>query len=152
MRDGIMVNVTEFKGEFRFLSNFWPAGVKGPDGRVHATVEHAYQAFKSLDPKVWAAIRAMPNPGAVKTYAATMRARPDWADVRVGIMAGLLRQKFAPGSQLAAQLLAIDGTIEEGNTWGDTFWGVSLHTFQGENRLGEMLMAIRSELRAAGRD
>ena len=142
-----MVNVVEFKGEFRFLSNFWPVEVQGPGGRVYASVEHAYQASKSLESRVWREIAALPNGGAAKSYARTMDVRADWHAVRLGIMDALLRQKFAPGGELAARLLAIDGTIEEGNTWDDTFWGISLHTFEGENQLGRLLMAIRDELR-----
>ena len=146
-----MVNVVEFKGEFRFLSNFWPIEVQGPGARAYASVEHAYQASKSLDTRVWREIAALPNAGAAKSYSRAMEVRPDWADVRLGIMEALLRQKFAPGGELAARLAAIDGTIEEGNTWGDTFWGISLHTFEGENHLGRLLMALRAELRGPAR-
>jgi len=32
----------------------------------------------------------------------------------------------------------------EGNTWGDTFWGVS--GVIGQNNLGKILMKIREEL------
>jgi ribA/ribD-fused uncharacterized protein len=142
-----MVNVVEFKGEYRFLSNFWPAMVSGPGGRVYPTVEHAYQASKSLDPSVWSEVRALPGAGSAKNYGRHIDVRPDWNAVRLGIMESLLRQKFAPGSELAARLVAIDGTIEEGNSWGDTFWGISLHTFEGENHLGRLLMDIRDELR-----
>src|SRR5579859_7314324 len=40
--------IAEFQGEYRFLSNFWPAAVKGPSGLWYASVENAYQASKSL--------------------------------------------------------------------------------------------------------
>jgi predicted NAD-dependent protein-ADP-ribosyltransferase YbiA (DUF1768 family) len=75
--------------------------------------------------------------------------RIDWPQVRLGIMDDLLRQKFAAGSELATMLVAIDGHIAEGNSWGDTFWGVDLVTGEGENNLGRLLMTIRDELRAA---
>lgn len=53
-----------------------------------------------------------------------MRRRPDWEDVKVDIMLGLLRQKFQH-PELGAKLLATgDAYLVEGNTWGDTFWGV----------------------------
>jgi predicted NAD-dependent protein-ADP-ribosyltransferase YbiA (DUF1768 family) len=74
----------------------------------------------------------------------------DWPHVRLGIMERLLRQKFTPGSELAAMLSAVDGAIWEGNAWGDTFWGVDLATGEGENNLGRLLMAIRDELRSHG--
>jgi ribA/ribD-fused uncharacterized protein len=141
-----MINVAEFQNEHRFLSNFWPARVRGPGNRIYATVEHAYQASKSLDHAIWKEIAALPNPGAAKRYSRSMVVRDGWKSVRLGIMKKLLRQKFSPRSELAASLLAIDGIIEEGNRWGDTFWGIDLCTGEGENNLGRLLMAIRDEL------
>jgi predicted NAD-dependent protein-ADP-ribosyltransferase YbiA (DUF1768 family) len=34
----------------------------------------------------------------------------------------------------------------EGNSWGDSFWGVSLDTGMGTNHLGRILMDIRDQL------
>lgn len=38
-----------------------------------------------------------------------------------------------------------DAELIEGNHWGDTFWGVCNGV--GQNNLGKLLMAIRSENR-----
>lgn len=43
--------ISEFQGQYRFLSNFWPAVVQ-LDGIYYPTVEHAYQAAKTLQP-IW---------------------------------------------------------------------------------------------------
>lgn len=145
------MDVVTFRDEYRFLSNFWPARVRGPGRRIYATVEHAYQASKSLDRVVWKEIAALPAPGAAKKYSRAMAVRADWPQVRLGIMDDLLRQKFAPCSELAAMLVAIDGRIAEGNGWGDRFWGVDIATGEGENNLGRLLMAIRDELRGVAR-
>jgi len=61
-------------------------------------------------------------------------------------MHGLLQQKFKHGSPLA-DLLLKTGTqdLVEGNTWGDTFWGVCRG--KGKNHLGRLLMLVRQELR-----
>ncbi len=40
--------IREFKGEFRFLSNFFPSRIYH-DGIEYPTVEHAFQAAKTLD-------------------------------------------------------------------------------------------------------
>ena len=40
--------INEFQGDYRFLSNFHPAEVE-MDGIKYPSVEHAYQAAKSLD-------------------------------------------------------------------------------------------------------
>ena len=39
-----------------------------------------------------------------------------------------------------------------GNTWGDTCWGVDLRTGQGENHLGRILMKVREELAGSGQE
>jgi predicted NAD-dependent protein-ADP-ribosyltransferase YbiA (DUF1768 family) len=39
-----------------------------------------------------------------------------------------------------------DEEIREGNTWGDTYWGIC-HGI-GFNHLGEIIMKIRTELNA----
>jgi len=62
-------------------------------------------------------------------------------------MEKLVRIKFQ-NPEMREKLLATgDVEIEEGNTWGDTFWGVDLETGEGENRMGKILMKIRSELK-----
>ena len=40
--------IKEFQGQYRFLSNFWPAPVTF-EGRTYPTVENAYQAAKITD-------------------------------------------------------------------------------------------------------
>ncbi len=49
-----------------------------------------------------------------------------------------------------AFLLATDDAVlQEGNRWGDRFWGVDLATGIGENQLGQVLMRKRRALREA---
>lgn len=70
---------------------------------------------------------------------------PDFDLIKVEIMRDLLEQKFYPGSDLAGQLMSTGFVdIIEGNTWGDTFWGVCRG--KGENHLGKLLMKIRENL------
>ena len=33
--------------------------------------------------------------------------------------------------------------LQEGNNWGDRYWGVDLKTGYGENRLGRIIMKVR---------
>ena len=67
--------------------------------------------------------------------------------VRLDIMENVVRAKFMQNPYLAARLVAT-GTmpLEEGNRWGDTFWGVDVRTGKGENNLGKILMKVRKEL------
>jgi len=138
--------IASFQGDYRWLSNFWPAEVK-LDGIVYPTVEHAYQAAKTLSYVARQAILKQPTPGMAKRAAKLLSVREDWHDISMSVMEDLLRQKFQ-NPELKAKLLATgDEELVEGNTWGDRFWGV--YQGQGENRLGKLLMKIRSDLKLA---
>lgn len=138
------IGIYGFADEFAFLSNFYPCEVLF-DGVCYSTVEHAYQAAKTLDPEQRAMIQQLQWPGQAKRAGRSVTMRPDWDSIKVDVMRELLIQKFAPNSVLAQMLLATeDYHIEETNTWGDTFWGVCHGV--GENVLGELLMEIRADL------
>ena len=54
------------------------------------------------------------------------------------------QSKFRGDIDLRSLLVATgDRELIEGNTWGDTFWGVDKNTGQGENHLGRILMELR---------
>lgn len=60
-------------------------------------------------------------------------------------MAEILEAKFRSRTDLAGRLLATGHVIlVEGNTWGDTYWGVC--GGRGQNRLGILLMQLREKL------
>lgn len=143
------INVRVMQGKFSFLCNFYPCLVIGPGDLTYDTVEAAYQAGKSLDPKDWKRFQRAVSPGAAKALGQKVQMRPDWDEVKFAHMEGLLRQKFARGSKLAKMLTAITGTIEEGNTWNDRIWGIDLNSGIGENHLGRLLMHIRDDLNAS---
>lgn len=69
--------------------------------------------------------------------------RADWEAIKFATMEGLLRRKFRHADLRAMLVATGDAELIEGNTWGDRVWGVCGGT--GENRLGKMLMQIRSE-------
>lgn len=138
------MDILEFQGEYRWLSNFWPSPVI-LDGVTFPTVENAYQAAKTH--------RAQREPfrhctaGQAKKLGRTVKMRVDWEQVKVFIMRSLINQKFAPNTDLAEKLKATgDKKIVEGNYWNDTFWGVCKG--RGQNILGLLLMERRSFLQA----
>ena len=145
-----MIKITEFQGTYRFLSNFWKLD-RGVvlDGLLYPTVEHAYVAAKTIDPAERERVLVCEKPGQAKRLGRTFTLRDDWEEVRLGIMEDLLRQKFTNnGGYLRDKLLQTRNAIlEEGNHWGDHFWGVCDGV--GENHLGKILMKIRGELLAA---
>lgn len=136
--------IHKFSGKFRFLSNFFPADVEF-EGVVYPTVEHAFQAAKSLDTKVREKIQRAATPGDAKRMGRSCRLREDWEKVKVDIMVALLRSKFQRHEDLRFLLLDTGGReLREGNTWGDTEWGMV--GGKGNNKLGKSLMQVRAEL------
>ena len=136
--------ITEFSGPYRFLSNFWMVPIK-IGVLTFASVEHAYQAAKSLDPEDWYAIQRCESAAHAKRAGQKVKLRPDWDDVKIDAMRQLCIAKFTQHSELTHLLVETgDQELIEGNTWGDTFWGVCNGV--GENHLGKILMHIRSQL------
>jgi ribA/ribD-fused uncharacterized protein len=138
------VSILEFQGEYRWLSNFWPAQVI-LGGAIYPSVENAYQAAKR-HPSQRAPFRTC-TAGQAKRLGRAATLLPAWGQEKVLTMRGLLAQKFSVGSELGNRLLATgDCQIAEGNHWGDTFWGVCRG--RGQNVLGRLIMERRDYLRA----
>ena len=136
--------IDSFSGDYRFLSNFWhsPFTYKKQEW---ATVEHAFQAAKAVEPISAECIRLARTPAIAKGLGRKLFSmRSDWQEVKVDVMRQLVTLKFKQNKDLM-QLLKDTGDAEliEGNTWGDTFWGVCNGV--GENNLGKILMEIRDE-------
>ncbi|MEK6642755.1 MAG: NADAR family protein [Planctomycetota bacterium] len=141
--------IAEFQGQYRFLSNFWPAEVVH-EGITYPSAEHAYQAAKTLDMAERRRIASIPDPGDAKREGRKLTLRPDWETAKFRAMEECVRDKFTRHSDLARKLLDTgEAELIEGNTWGDRVWGV--YQGQGENRLGKILMKVRGELRRSAR-
>lgn len=138
------MDIKGFNGRYRFLSNFAPAKVIW-DELEYPSVEHAYQAAKTLDLSVRRKIRNAEKPGDAKRAGKNVPLRADWEQVKLSIMEKLVRKKFQISDLKRALLNTGDSLLEETNKWGDTFWGVCNN--RGENHLGKILMKIRDELK-----
>ena len=119
--------IDKFKGEYRWLSNFWPARVR-LDGVDFPTVEHAYQAGKVLSPEIRERIRALPTPAAAKRFGKrlgkTIPFRPAWSETfKVSLMRYLLWQKFTQPDLRQRLILTGHQELVEGNYWHDRFFG-----------------------------
>lgn len=156
--------ITKFVGpRFGFLSNFYIHPITFL-GVTYPSLEHAYQAAKTLDLEQRRIILAAPTPGQAK-YLGSPRGivtlRPDWMKIRDQIMRDLEEQKYPsalqtahPGWDLTARLLDTgEAELVEGNTWHDNYWGDCIcprcKKILGGNKLGYMLMEIR-DLRRQG--
>ena len=138
--------IRQFKGRYRFLSNFYPTKIT-IDGKEYPSTEHYYQAMKFTDPELREKIQTASSPGKAKKMARSNQPREDWHDISLEVMKRALRVKFN-NPKLRQKLLATgDSILQEGNTWGDEFWGVNLNTGEGKNHLGKLLMRLRQEFR-----
>jgi ribA/ribD-fused uncharacterized protein len=111
--------ITSFRGKHQFLSNFHAVRVKY-EGVEYPSVEHAYQAAKTLDKAEREYVRMSFTPGIAKRRGRLITMRPCWDEQRVPIMEILLERKFAISSDFADGLLATgDAELVEVNTWAD---------------------------------
>lgn len=139
------MRVCGFFDQYRFLSNFEGPGFWA-GGEYWPTNEHYYQAMKSDDPLMQQTVRLQATPGKAKRVGRTILIRDDWEKIKDDVMRYGLFLKFQDPEARALLLGTGDAYLEETNTWGDTYWGVCEGL--GQNRLGEMLMALRAYLRA----
>lgn len=146
--------INSFSGEYNFLSNFYEA-LQISDLKINnsnfrpcraISVEHLFQAAKSLDLIEQSNILQAKTPGKAKKMGRLVKLRSDWESVKIDIMTQLVLDKFSQNPDLKQKLLDT-GNIEliEGNTWGDKFWGVD--GGEGKNHLGKILMYVREKLK-----
>ena len=136
-----------FTGAHGFLSNFYTLSSMYPvclDGDYYRTVEHAYQAAKTLDANWRRTIAGAPTAGYAKRNGRRAPLRDGWDAMKIDVMRMLLVQKFQDAYLQERLLRTGDAQLIEGNTWGDVFWGCC--GGRGENHLGRLLMEIRFDL------
>jgi len=136
--------INSFKGEYAFLSNFFPAPTVY-EWLLYQCSEGAYQAAKSMD--LIDRIKFVSLNGAQsKKLGKSVKLRTDWNKVRIGIMCSIVLDKFERNPNLRELLVNTgDATLIEGNYWHDTFWGVCDGI--GANHLGIILMDVRELLK-----
>jgi len=144
-----MSKITQFRGEYSWLSNFQyfdkPLNYYGIK---FLTNEHFYVAMKTVDWDLRKLVSLHPSKG-LKKYGNSLTLRDDWEDIKLEVMLYGLRYKFSNKNPNLREklLLTGDAIIEEGNWWGDDFWGICLKTEMGNNHLGKLIMKVREEIR-----
>ena len=134
--------INAFRGTYSFLSNMFTASVTY-NGITYSNTEAAFQAQKC--PQLAASFATLTG-GEAKKMGRKVPMRPDWNSVKDQVMYEIVSAKFSQHPALKAKLLATgDQELVEGNTWRDYYWGVC--NGQGQNKLGQILMRVRSELR-----
>lgn len=141
--------ISDFHEEgYEYLSNFYETRVEYK-GLTYLNNEAAFQAQKCMTEEEKLPFTEY-SPGKSKGMGRRVPLRPDWEEVKTGVMEEIVRAKFTQHPELAEKLLSTgEKVLVEGNHWGDTCWGVDSRTGQGENRLGKILMKVREELKNA---
>lgn len=134
--------ISGFCKKYRFLSNFYKSPV-WYDGLLYPSVENAYQSLKFTEEnqrKLFCGISS----SEAKKLGKTATLSKDWDLKKVDLMKQLVFNKFCDDDFKKLLLETGKKTLKELNTWGDTFWGVDFKTGKGLNKLGEILMVVRS--------
>lgn len=137
--------VNEPYGEF---SNFSPFPFD-LNGKAWPTSEHYFQAQKFAGTGHEEAVRLAKSP-MIAARMGRSRERPlraDWETVKDDIMREALRAKFAQHPALQSLLLGTGDAELVEHTASDRYWADG-GDGQGRNRLGQLLMELRAQLRA----
>lgn len=138
--------IKQFRGKYRFLSNFYPVSIT-IKGKTYPSTEHYYQAMKFKDPSLQEKVQDATSPDRAKKIAHQHTPREDWEKISLDVMEKALRTKFSKPELKKKLLETEDATLQEGNTWGDEFWGVNLKSGKGKNHLGRLLMKVRKNIK-----
>lgn len=133
-------------GEHAYLSNFHYAPFEA-DGLMWPTVEHYFQAMKTLSLYDRKVVSRLETPGEAKRAGRSLQLRSDWENVKVDVMRDALRHKFTQHPDLAEKLLATGDEVLHEDSPTDKIWG---WRDNGLDLLGKCLMEVRKELQEKG--
>lgn len=133
--------ISEFRGRYYFLSNYYTCEVLY-DGLVYSSAECAYQSSK-VQPSDRHKYTVCSSPEA-KRMGRSEIVDPNWHNGKLLTMLKIVYNKFSSNLHLLERLLETGSQeLIEGNTWGDTYWGVCNGI--GENNLGKILMIVHTK-------
>jgi len=115
--------------------------------KEYPTVEHWFQSQKFTTPELQEKIRLSSSPAQAKKLGRTRDStfKSNWDAVKEEILFEGLKAKFTQNSVLRGLLLkTYSEELIEQSPW-DSYWG-SGRTGKGKNRMGYLLMKLRSEL------
>ena len=135
----VMNIIKEFRGDYYFLSNFYPVSIKVEDN-TYSSVEAAYQAMKCKTKdqrKQFVGLSAVQ----AKRLGKQIPLRDNWDKEKFRVMKHLLEIKFSNKNLKKRLKETGDAFITHENYWKDTYWGV--YKGKGKDILGKLLMQIR---------
>ena len=136
--------INSFKGEYVFLNNRYGCSFVW-QGIRYNNAESAFQASKYTDEAERKVLSRMSADKAV-TKSRNYTPAIEWEECKLDIMESILLAKFDQNPSLKKRLIETDGCILiNGNNKHETYWGVDLYSWKGENHLGKILMTIRDK-------
>ena len=129
------------------FSNFAKYKIEIGD-KTWATTEHYYQAMKFEDIILQESVRlcATPKEAAIIGRNKKLPLRQDWEKVKEDYMYAALQAKFNQHPKLKELLLGTGDACIVEDSRIDYYWGNG-KSGEGKNRLGELLMKLREELK-----
>ena len=132
--------------EHRWLSNMIYVNIEY-NGLVYPSTENFYQAMKYKSQLTRKLISTLKPHEAKKYSRNNLMTNEKFEERKLDIMLYTQRKKYLQESFKSKLLSTGDCLLEEGNWWGDKFWGVDIKTREGENHLGKIIMQVREELK-----
>ena len=93
------LDIIQFSGKYRYLSNFWQVHI-AYEGIIYPSVEHAFQAAKTVSQTDRMRIRLAPTSGEAKRLGRQVTLRNNWDSIKFTIMHRLVKQKFSDPGEL----------------------------------------------------
>lgn len=117
-------------------------------GKAWSTTEHYFQAQKFADTEHEEAVRCCSGPmnAAKMGRDRSLPLRKDWEEVKEKVMMDALIAKMEQHPNIKKLLLSTGDEVLVEHTVNDSYWGDG-GDGSGKNRLGGLLMELRSQLR-----
>ncbi|MEV0175971.1 NADAR family protein [Streptomyces sp. NPDC050803] len=127
------------------LRNDYPVSIDF-GGETYASVLHGYWSLSAADADDRDRIRAADSPNEAHKLGGRAERRDDWPELRLAVMAGLLRAKFTQHPGLTEVLLSTgDARISYTGLSESPYWK-DARDDRGRNWVGRLLELVRSEL------
>ena len=136
--------IDRFTGEYDYLSNRFSCPFIW-QGLRYNNAEAAFQSSKCTDmPQRKVFCNCSADKAALKGR--DIAPPSGWENDQITIMESVLIAKFEQNPSLMKRLVETGNTLlVNGSNKKDTFWGVDLYSWKGENHLGKILMEIRDK-------
>ena len=127
-----------------YMSNFYKSNFFLYD-KTWVTVEHAFQAQKTVDPVQYEEIHSAKTARLARDLGQKVTLIPNWEDVKVQVMYECVLQKFSQNQKIKELLLSTGSEELVEDSPVDWCWGCGADG-KGKNELGKILVRVREEL------